>query len=186
MRYPLSPTGTLLLMLSLGALLNPALAKSERETVALREAKVTLSDAVSVAQNAIPGGKAVDADLVTTSDGKVIYSIELTKVDAYNLLQVSVDMQNGSVIEVSQKQVAAKDLKRVKAVEQAKVTMIEAIGIAAKELPGGIVAAAEAKPRGGQVVYVVDIEIEQKGLLLVVHVDLDSGRVLSVEPKVDN
>jgi hypothetical protein len=83
MRYLLSTAGTLLVMLSLGASLDPALAKSKRETAALLEAKVTLPDAVSVAQKKIPGGKAVDADLVSTRNGKVIYSIELTKDDAY-------------------------------------------------------------------------------------------------------
>lgn len=184
MRYHLSAAGTLLVMLWLGVGLDPALAKSKRETAALLEARVTLSDAISVAQKTIPGGKAVDADVATTRDGKVIYSIELTKDDVHNLRKVSVDMQDGSVIGVTEKTVAAKDLQRMKAVEQAKITMPEAIAIAAKQLPDGIVAAAEAKPRGGQVVYVVDIE--QKGLLYVVHVDLDSGQVLSVERKFDD
>jgi uncharacterized membrane protein YkoI len=183
MRYLLSTTGIFVIMLSLGASLDPALAKSKRETAALLEAKVMLSDAISVAQKEIAGAKPVDADLVTTKDGKVIYSIELVKDDAHNLHKVSVDMQNGSVIEVTQKNVAAKDLKRVKAVDQAKVTMAEAIALADKRFPGGIIAAAEAKPRGGQVVYVVDIE--QNGLH-VVHVDPDSGRVLSAARKLDD
>ncbi|MCK1638563.1 PepSY domain-containing protein [Bradyrhizobium sp. 157] len=182
MRY-LSITGTLLVMLSLGASLDPTLAKSKRETAALLQAKVTLSAAISVAQKEIPGGKPVDADLVATKGGKVIYSIELAKDDAHNLHKVSVDMQTGSVIEVTRKNVAAKDLERVKAVEQAKVTMIEAIALAEKRFPGGIIAAAEAKPRRGQVVYVVDIE--QNGLR-VVHVDPDSGRVLSAARKLDD
>ena len=183
MRYLLGTTGTLLVMLSLGAWLDPALAKSKREAAALLEAKVTLSDAISVAQKDIRAGKPVDADLVTTKDGKVVYSIELAKDDVHNLHKVSVDMQNGSVIEVTRKNVAAKDLNRVKAVEHAKVTMGEAIAIAAKQFPGGIIAAAEAKSRRGQVVYVVDVE--QNGLH-VVHVDLESGRVLSAEPKLDD
>ena len=122
----------------------------------MMEAKVTLSDAISAAQKEVPGGKAVDADLVTAADGKVIYSIELMKDDVHKLHKVSVDMQNGSVINVTQKNVAAKDLKRVGAVEQAKVTMVDAIAAAQKQLTGGIVAAAEAKVRKGQVVYVVD------------------------------
>jgi uncharacterized membrane protein YkoI len=183
MRYLLSTTGALFVALSLGASLDPALAKSKRETTALLEAKVTLSDAISVAQKKIPGGKPVDADLVTTRDGNVIYSVELVKDDAHNLHKVSVDMQNGSVIEVAQKAVAAKDLNRVKAVEQAKLAMIEAIAIAEKRFPGGIIAAAEAKPRSGQVVYVVDIE---KNGLHVVHVDPNSGHVLSAARKFDD
>jgi uncharacterized membrane protein YkoI len=170
-------------MLSLSALLDPALAKSKRETAALLEAKVTLADAISVAQKEIPGGKPVDADLTTTKDGKVIYSIELEKDDVHKLHKVSVDMQNGTVLEVTPKDVAAKDVKRVSAVAQAKVTMVEAIAAAQKQLPGGIAAAAEIKGRKGQLVYVVDVE--QKGLH-VVHVDLDSGRVLRSAPKVDD
>jgi uncharacterized membrane protein YkoI len=181
MRYLLGTTGILLVMLSFGASLEPALAKSKRETAALLQAKITLSDAISAAQKEIPGGKPVDADLVTT-DGKVIYSVELAKDGVH---KVSVDMQNGSVIEVTQKNVAPKDLKRVNAAEQAEVTMLEAIAIAQKQLPGGIVAAAEAKIRKGQVVYVVDIE-QSAGGLHVVHVDLDSGRVLSASPKLDD
>jgi uncharacterized membrane protein YkoI len=184
MEYLLRTTGTLLVMLSLGVALEPALAKSKRETAALMEAKVTLSDAISTAQKEVPGGKPVDADLVTAADGKVLYSIELMKDDVHKLHKVSVDMQNGSVINVTQKNVAAKDLKRVGAVEQAKVTMVDAIAAAQKQLTGGIVAAAEAKVRKGQVVYVVDIE--QKDGLHVVHVDPDSGRVLSTAPKFDD
>jgi uncharacterized membrane protein YkoI len=179
MRYLLGTTGILLVMLSFGASLEPALAKSKRETAALLQAKITLSDAISAAQKEIPGGKPVDADLVTT-DGKVIYSVELAKDGVH---KVSVDMQNGSVIEVTQKSVAAKDFKRLNAVEQAKVTMGEAIAIAEKQFRGGIVAAAEAKFRKGQVVYVVDIE--QNGLQ-VVHVHPDSGRVVRNAPKFDD
>jgi hypothetical protein len=85
MRYLLSIAGSLLVMLSLGASIDFAVAKSKRETTALLAAKVTLSEAVSAAQRKIPGGKAVDADLVTTRDAKVIYSIELTKDDMHNL-----------------------------------------------------------------------------------------------------
>jgi Peptidase propeptide and YPEB domain len=135
MRYLLSIAGSLLVMLSLGASIDFAVAKSKRETTALLAAKVTLSEAVSAAQRKIPGGKAVDADLVTTRDAKVIYSIELTKDDMHNLHKVSVDMQNGSVIEITQKQVTAKDLKRVKAVEQAKLTMVQAIGVPRSSFP---------------------------------------------------
>jgi uncharacterized membrane protein YkoI len=182
MRYLLSTTGTLLVVLSLCASVEPTLAKSKRETAALLEAKVTLSDAISVAQKEIPGGKPVDADLVTI-DGKVIYSIELAKDGVHKVHKVSVDMQNGSVIEVTQNSVAAKDLKRLNVVEQTKVTMGEAIAIAEKQFRGGIVAAAEAKFRKGQVVYVVDIE--QNGLH-VVHVHPDSGRVLRTAPKFDD
>jgi uncharacterized membrane protein YkoI len=178
-----APPALSLSTLSLGASIDPALAKSKREAAALLEAKVTLSHAISVAQKEIRGGKPVDADLVTTKDGKVIYSVEVTKDDVRNLHKVSVDMQNGNVIDVAQKTVAAKDLQRVEAVEQAKVTMVEAIAIASKKFPGGIVAAAEAKPRGGQVVYSADIE--KKGLH-VVHIDPNSGRVLLAARKLDD
>jgi uncharacterized membrane protein YkoI len=183
MCYLIRITATLLVVLSLGAALDPALAKSKREAAALLEAKVTLADAISAAQKEIPGGKPVDADLVTTKDGKVTYSIELVKDDVHNLHKVTVDMQNGSIIEVTRKNVAAKDLQRVKAAGQAKVPMVEAIAIAEKQLRGGIIAAAEAKFRKGQLVYVVDIE--QNGLH-VVHVHPDSGSVLSTAPKIDD
>jgi uncharacterized membrane protein YkoI len=183
MRNLLRMITTFIVVMSLGASLDPVFAKSKREAAAILEAKVKLSEAISVAQKEIPGGKPVDADLVTTKDGKVIYSIELAKDDEQNLHKVSVDMQNASVIEVSRKQVAAKDVQRVKAAKQAKVTMVEAIAIAEKQFPGGIIAAAEAKFRKGQLVYVVDIE---RNGLHVVHVHPDSGSVLSTAPKIDD
>jgi uncharacterized membrane protein YkoI len=179
MRHLLSATGAFLIVVSLGIAADPAVAKSKREMAALQQAKISLSDAIAIAQKEIPGGKVVDAD-VSTTDGKVTYAIEILKDGVH---AVRVDLQDGKVIEVTQKRVPPKDVKQLEALQQAKVTLLEAISIAQKELPGGRPASADTKTRKGQVIYVVDME---KDGLHVVHVHPESGRVLMVAPKLDD
>jgi uncharacterized membrane protein YkoI len=178
MQYLLRAFGAFLVMLSLGAL-DAALAMSQQEMAALQQAKITLPEAISIAQKEIPGGRVIDAD-VSTIGGKVSYAIEIVKDGVH---AVRVDLQDGKVIEVTQKRVAPKELKHLDAVRQAKVTLVEAISVAQKELPGGRPVAADVKTRKGQVIYVVDIE---KNGLHVVHVHPESGRVLQVSAKLDD
>jgi uncharacterized membrane protein YkoI len=178
MRYLLSAIGACFVAVSLGGI-DAALAKSQRELAALEQAKITLSDAISAAQKEIPGGRVIDAD-VSTMGGKVSYAVEIMKDGVH---AVRVDLQDGKVIEVKQKRVAPKELKQLDAVQQAKVTLVEAISIAQKELPGGRPIAADVKTRKGQVIYVIDVE---KDGLHVVHVHPESGRVLQVSAKLDD
>jgi uncharacterized membrane protein YkoI len=180
MQRRLGAIGALFMMVSLGAAPDPASAKSKREIAAQQAAKITLSDAIAVAQKEISGGKVVDAD-VSTKDGKVSYAVEIVKEGVQHA--VYVDLQDASVVGTTQKRVSPKDMKQLEAVEEAKVTLVEALTIAQKELPGGKALSADVKTRKSKVMYAIDIE---KDGLHVVHVDPRTGSVLSVLPKIDD
>ena len=88
-----------LMMLTLGMGLGGACAengKDARQREAVRRAKVTLSDAVSIAQRALPGGRVVDTD-VETIGGRVTYAIEIQRD---GLKTVLVDLESGRVLSV--------------------------------------------------------------------------------------
>jgi uncharacterized membrane protein YkoI len=173
MRYRHGAMGALLVMVLFGAAPDPASAKSKREMAAQHQARITLTDAISIAQKEIPGGKVFDAEL-SMLHGNVSYAVEIVKDGVH---AVRVDIRDGSVIEVTPKPVPPKEWQQLEAFEQAKVTLVEAISIAQNELPGGVPASADVKLRKGEVMYRVDIE---KDGLHVVHVHLQSGRVLKV------
>jgi uncharacterized membrane protein YkoI len=68
--------------------------KDAAQREAVRQAKVSLSDAIAIAQRQIPGGQVVETD-VETVKGVVQYAI---KIDKDGLQTVFVDLQTGNVI----------------------------------------------------------------------------------------
>ena len=72
---------------------------------------------------------------------------------------------------------SAKNAKEMAALQQAKVTLHEAIGAAQKEIPGSWVLDADIATVKGKVSY--SIEVVKDGLHAV-RVDLDDGRILNV------
>jgi uncharacterized membrane protein YkoI len=156
-----------------------ASAKNAKEMAALQQAKVTLHEAIGVAQREVPGSWVVDADIATVK-GKVSYSIEVVKD---GLHAVRVDLENGRVLNIVKRRIPPKDWKQMAAVEAAEINMFDAIAIAEGKFPGGKVVSADVKTRSGRVRW--DINIEQDGLH-VVHVDPESGSVLKVARKLDD
>jgi uncharacterized membrane protein YkoI len=76
--------------------------KDAAEREALRQAKISLNEAIAIAQKAVPGGTVIDTDLETTR-GVVQYAIEIDDRDG--IKKVFIDLQTGDVTRtVSKKQ----------------------------------------------------------------------------------
>jgi uncharacterized membrane protein YkoI len=70
-----------------------------RERSALRNARLTLEDAIEVARRKLPGGRVIDAD-VETRNGVVSYAID---IDRDGVRRVLVDPSDGKVVNVAAK-----------------------------------------------------------------------------------
>jgi uncharacterized membrane protein YkoI len=167
-------------VLCLDAAPRPAFAMSAKEMVALQEAKVTLQDAIVTAQQQVPGGRVIDADIGAVKGGKVTYAIKILK-DGEHLVRV--DPQNGAVLSKSNRVISPKDWKDMARIEQAKVTMAEAVVTAASKLPGGKLASAGVKEERGNIRYQIDIVTDG---VHVVEIDPEDGRVLRVAKEMDD
>jgi uncharacterized membrane protein YkoI len=78
-----------------GAAAGSASAKTAREMAALGQAKITLQEAIRIAQREVPGGWVVDADIAVVR-GQGTYTIEVVKD---GLSAVRVDLQSGRILE---------------------------------------------------------------------------------------
>jgi uncharacterized membrane protein YkoI len=156
-----------------GAAAGSASAKTAREMAALGEAKITLQEAIRIAQREVPGGWVVDADIAVVR-GQGTYTIEVVKD---GLSAVRVDLQSGRILESLARRVPPKDWSPMAAAEGAPVTILDAIAIAEKSFPGAKAVAADLKIRRGSVRW--GVSIDGNGLRLV-DVDLQNGAVLRV------
>jgi len=71
--------------------------ENDRERAAVRDARLTLEDAIGVARREIPGGRVVDAD-VDDENGRVSYAIDIE--DRNDIMTVLVDPRTGDVIRI--------------------------------------------------------------------------------------
>jgi uncharacterized membrane protein YkoI len=170
----------LLAILIFDAALSPASALSAKELSALQEAKVTLQEAIATAQQQVPSGRVIDADIGTVKGGKISYAIKILK-DGEHLVRV--DPQSGVVVSKSSRVISPKDWKDMARVEEAKVTMTEAVAIADSKLPGGRIASAGVKEERGKVRYQIDIITDG---VHVVEIDPEDGRVLKIAKELDD
>jgi uncharacterized membrane protein YkoI len=74
--------------------------KDREQRDAVKRAKVSLTDAIAIAQKLIPDGKVVDTDIETIK-GVVQYAIE---IDKDGVKTVFVDLQTGNVLHMGPKQ----------------------------------------------------------------------------------
>ena len=102
-----------------------ASAMSVKERAAVQGAKVTLRQAIAIAQQEVPGGLFIDADATTVGDG-VSYAIEVLKDSLY---EVRIDMKDGSVLAVLQRRVHPKDWKTLAGAEQGEMSLVDAISV---------------------------------------------------------
>jgi uncharacterized membrane protein YkoI len=70
-----------------------------RERAALKQARITMSDAIARAKRKVPGGKVVDSDLQTVG-GAVRYAIDIRRNGVHRVL---IHMQSGNVVSVYRK-----------------------------------------------------------------------------------
>jgi uncharacterized membrane protein YkoI len=157
-----------------------ASSKREREMLALLGAKVTLVEAIAIAEKDIPGGRVIDAD-VASAGGRMSYAIEIL---TDRLQVVRVDLHHGAVLSKSLKRVPSKAWKELAAAAEAKVLLADAIAIAEKAVPAGKLLSAEVSNRGGVMGYVV--HMAKDAAVSAVHVDFNEGRILGISEKLDD
>jgi uncharacterized membrane protein YkoI len=147
---------------------------SSKEKAAVKQAKVTLQQAIAAAQREVPGSLVVDADAVTFGD-KVSYAIEVLKDSLY---EVRIDLDDGSVLAVVQRRVHPKDWKDLAAVEQAAINLVDAVSVADNVTSGGKMIAADVRTTSqGKATW--HINVEKQGLLAI-DIDTATGGVLKV------
>jgi Peptidase propeptide and YPEB domain len=151
-----------------------ASAMSAKEKAAVQQAKVTLRQAIAIAQREVPGSLVVDADAVTLSD-KVSYAIEVLKDQLY---EVRIDLDTGSVLAVVKKRIHPKDWKDLAAVEQAAINLGDAVSVANSIVSGGTLIAADVRTaRGSKSLWRINVE---KDGLVAIDIDPATGGVLKV------
>jgi uncharacterized membrane protein YkoI len=143
---------------------------------ALGQAKITIQEAIRIAQREVPGGWVVDADVAVVR-GQGTYTIEVVKD---GLSAVRVDLQNGRILESVPRRVPPKDWRPLAAAEGAETNILDAIAIAEKSFPGAKAVSADLKIRQGSVRW--GASIDKDGLLLV-DIDLRDGAVLQISQR---
>jgi uncharacterized membrane protein YkoI len=156
-----------------GAGASSTCAKTAKEMAAFGQARISLQEAIRIAQQEVPGGWVIDADIAVVR-GQGTYTIEVVKD---GLSAVRIDLENGRILETLPKRVPPKDWRPMAAAEGAGVNILDAIAIAEKSFPGARAVSADLKIRQGSVRW--GVNIKDNGLLLV-DVDLQNGAVLKV------
>jgi uncharacterized membrane protein YkoI len=151
---------------------------SPQEKAAVLQAKVTLRQAIAIAEQEIPDGLVVDADAATVR-GRVAYAIEVLK--SGGLHEVQIDMADGRVRRVVQRRIHPKDWNKMAAVERAGLNLQGAISVAEQNLSGGTLIAADVTTSQGKPTW--DINLEKDGLHSV-FIDPATGSVLKVRRHV--
>ncbi len=93
--YARSALAMALVAVGIGAGASSTWAMNAKQMAAFQQAKITLQDAVGIAQREVPGGWIVDADIAVVK-GQGTYTVEVVKERVY---AVRVDLQNGRVLE---------------------------------------------------------------------------------------
>jgi len=161
----------------------------------VKAAKISMVDAIAIATKKVPG-TIIDGELEKVS-GKNIYSFELVPRAGNIINEVSVDAADGTVISVgdanaadptenpSAKQETAASEAQDKAEKQAlakaaKISMTDAIGIAAQKAAGTVIV-GELLNDKGKTVYTMEVlpDAKTKTTKRVI-LDATSGTVLSI------
>ena len=171
--YARSALAMALVVVGIGAGASSTWAMSVKQIAAFQQAKITLQDAVGIAQREVPGGWIVDADIAVVK-GQGTYTVEVVKERVY---AVRVDLQNGRVLETVRRRIPPKDWKPMAVVEGAPVGLLDAVTIAEKTFPGAKIVSADVKIRRGSVRW--GVTIDDNGLYTV-DVDPEKGGVLRV------
>jgi uncharacterized membrane protein YkoI len=151
-----------------------ASAMSAKEIAAAHQAKLTLRQAIVIAQREVPGSLLVDADVATVG-GKMSYAIELLKDGLHD---VRINMADGTILRIIQKRVHPKDWKTMAAVEHAAIKLLDAIGLAENEVAGARLISADVTTRRGKPIF--DIRLQHDGRLRTVLIDPASGSVMKI------
>lgn len=162
--------------LCVGAVVGLAfLGVSGKREALVKEAKITLAEALEKAGSEVKDGTPVACEL-TSRKGAVQYSALLAK--GKGSVSVSLDPKTGAVLGKTD---LAKDFS--KALAAAKISLAKAIEIATKRVPGKATD-VELEFEDGRAV--LEVEVFADGKVFEVEIDAETGQVLEVEEEDDD
>lgn len=146
---------------------------------ALPKIKIGIKQAIDAAMKEAGDAKLAEAELSMDADAAVF---ELGFLTATGGLEISVDASTGKVLEEDEEEPEADEAEEFiatgKALNDAKVTLIQAIDVAMNEVRGAIVVAAEADVEDGKLGF--EVEVVSGDEFKEVHIDAN-GRVTKTE-----
>ena len=150
----------------------------ENAKTALAKAKITLAGAVEIALKAVAESKAVEAEINLESADDADYDVEVIVGGIHKIVEI--DAVTGKVEEIEKETGDKDEEEKVEvAVAQSQITLLQAISIALKAVPGGNAYKAEAEMEKGKLIW--EVELVVGGQFKSVEIDSATGKVLEVE-----
>ena len=148
------------------------------DAVAIAQSKLTLAQAIAIAQKTVKGN-VISAEFDQKDHGAPSeFEVKLVKGDTE--YEIKIDASTGKVTKAEQERMDADDLAEYKTMQQAKVSLNQAIQIATQKYPGKLLE-AEFDMEKGQAVY--KIKIAQGTQVQKVVIDANTGKIIATKTK---
>jgi len=148
------------------------------DAVAIAQSKLTLAQAIAIAQKTVKGN-VISAEFDQEDHG-ASSEFEIKLVAGNIEHEIKVDANTGKVTKTEQEQMDADDLAEYKTMQQAKVSLNQALQIATQKYPGKLLE-AEFDVEKGQAVY--EIKIAQGTQIQKVVIDANTGKIIATKTK---
>lgn len=173
-----SKATALLTALTLGSAVTAGYAAdAARESAALNRAKVSMNQAITVAEEQ-GSGQAIDAEYLPKSDGMGMYDVKVLSLDGKKLLNFDINPENGRVLKATREHVR-NVFTRLKPADLEKAqTPLKGAIKAAEAQTGGKAVMADTDRRGDTVRYTVKV-VMTDGTSQTIKVNGADGKVAS-------
>jgi uncharacterized membrane protein YkoI len=152
-------------------------ADAARESTALTHAKVSMNQAITVAEEQ-GSGQAIDAQYIPKDDAMGMYDVKVLSMDGKKLLNFNINPENGRVLKATRERVG-KLFTRIKPADLEKAqTPLKGAIKAAEAQTGGKAVMADIDRRGDTVRYTVKV-VMTDGTSQTIKVDGADGKVAS-------
>jgi uncharacterized membrane protein YkoI len=152
-------------------------ADAARESAALSHAKVSMNQAITVAEEQ-GGGQAIDAEYLPKSDAMGMYDVKVLSMDGKKLLNFNINPENGRVSKATRERVG-KVFTRIKPADLEKAqTPLKGAIKAAEAQTGGKAVMADTDRHGDTVRYTVKV-VMTDGTSQTIKVNGADGKVAS-------
>lgn len=152
-------------------------ADAARESATLGHAKVSLNQAITVAEEQ-GSGQAIDAEYLPKSDATGMYDVKVLSMDGKKLLNFNINPENGRVLKATREHVG-KVFTRIKPADLEKAqTPLKGAIKAAEAQTGGKAVMADTDRHGATVRYTVKV-VMTDGTSQTIKVNGADGKVAS-------
>lgn len=173
-----SKTGALLTAVVLGSAVTASYAgDAARESAALSHAKVSMNQAITVAEEQ-GRGQAIDAQYIPKSDAMGMYDVKVLSMDGKKLLDFNINPENGRVLKATRERVG-KLFTHIEPADLEKAqTPLKGAIKAAEAQTGGKAVMADTDRHGDTVQYTVKV-LTTDGMSQTIKVSGADGKVAS-------